>query len=437
MSTPTELWKKWEGRVVDEKFPLRQWLGGSDHSAVFLTGGGESRKAAIKLVSSQNLDEDAQLSCWTASKASHPHLIRLFECGRCQLDGTRLLYVVMECAEEDLAQILPLRRLSSEEASEMLRPTVETLGSLHRAGLVHGRIKPSNIMAVGNQLKLSADGVCKIGGRGNPNTYSAYDAPEAATAGLSPAGDIWSLGITLVAVLTQDEPRLKNWDRGQVAIPETIPQPFREIARQCLQINPQQRCTLDNILGQIGNQPRVREKANETHRSPTRPKRWVILVIALAAILLGALVAGKFILRQEPAPTADIHSAEVQPHADTPAAQSPAPFSEQQKTTQKGVTHGRVLQQVSPDVSRGAQNTITGRVKVSVQVTVDASGNVSEAKLVSPGPSQYFANRALAAARRWRFNPPQVDGKATSSEWLLRFQFGRTSTELIPREMKP
>ena len=283
----------------------------------------------------------------------------------------------------------------------MLRPTVETLGSLHRAGLVHGRIKPSNIMAVGNQLKLSADGVCKTGERGDPNAYSAYDAPEVATAGLSPAGDIWSLGITLVAVLTQDDPRLKNWDRGQVAIPETIPQPFREIARRCLQISPQQRCTLDNILGQLRTQTPVRERAPETHAPQTRPKRWVILVIALAAILLGALVAGKFILRQEPTPTTETHSAEVQPRPDAPAVQSPVPFSGQQKTTQKGVTSGSVLQQVSPDVSRGAQNTITGRVKVSVQVAVDASGNVSQAKLVAPGPSHYFANRALAAARRW------------------------------------
>jgi TonB family protein len=76
-------------------------------------------------------------------------------------------------------------------------------------------------------------------------------------------------------------------------------------------------------------------------------------------------------------------------------------------------------------------------VKVSVQVSVDASGDVSQAKFVSPGPSKYFANLALAAARRWRFNPPQVDGQAVVSEWILRFQFGRTSTQVFPAEIKP
>jgi TonB family protein len=90
-----------------------------------------------------------------------------------------------------------------------------------------------------------------------------------------------------------------------------------------------------------------------------------------------------------------------------------------------------------PDISRGAQNTITGKVKVSVQVTVDASGNVSEARFVSPGPSKYFAARSEAAARRWTFTPPRVDGQATSSEWLLRFQIGRASVQAFPTQTKP
>lgn len=98
---------------------------------------------------------------------------------------------------------------------------------------------------------------------------------------------------------------------------------------------------------------------------------------------------------------------------------------------------GSVLQQVLPDVSQNAQNTVTGHVKVGVQVSVDASGNVAEAKFVSAGPSKYFADRALAAARRWKFTPPQVDGQAVASEWILRFQFGRTGTEVLPAETRP
>ncbi|HWS17306.1 MAG TPA: TonB family protein, partial [Candidatus Elarobacter sp.] len=111
--------------------------------------------------------------------------------------------------------------------------------------------------------------------------------------------------------------------------------------------------------------------------------------------------------------------------------------SENRKPVQKGEVRGSVLQQVMPDVSRSAQNTITGRVKVSVQVSVNSSGSVTQARLSSPGPSKYFANQALAAARGWKFNPPQVDGEAVASEWVLRFQFGRASTQVFPAETKP
>jgi TonB family protein len=76
-------------------------------------------------------------------------------------------------------------------------------------------------------------------------------------------------------------------------------------------------------------------------------------------------------------------------------------------------------------------------VKVSVEVSVDASGNVSQAKLVSPGPSKFFANRALAAANRWKFTPPQIDGRAVASEWVLHFQFGRAGIQVVPQETKP
>jgi TonB family protein len=448
MSTPIELWKNWEGRVVDGKFTLRQWLGGSDHSAVFLTerGGRQAQKVAIKLISAGNPDAGAQLSDWgEAAKLSHPHLIRLFECGRSQIDDTRVLYVVMEFAEENLVEILPVRPLAAEEASAMLQPAAEALAYLHRSGLAHSRVRPSNIMAVHDQLKISADAVCRAGERRSARARSAYDAPEVATAGPSPAADIWSLGATLVAVMTQKGPNA-NVARDPVAVPETIPQPLRGIARQCLQIDAKQRGTASDIL------TRLQAKAARTQAVPapapagkkvvgSRPsqehsKRWIVVAIVVVGILLIAWVGNKFISRRPPVPVAETNPASP---SGVPATQtaSPAPFSETEKPAQKGKVPGSVRQQVMPDVSRNAQNTIEGRLRVAVEVSVDASGNVSEAKLVSPGPSVYFANRALAAARGWKFTPPQVDGQAAASVWELRFQFRKTSIEVSPAEKNP
>src|SRR5712691_7354535 len=125
-----ETWKQWEGRVVIGDFQLRQYLGASDHSAVFLTERGERepQKAAIKLISADPSDAELQLSRWRlAAKLSHPHLIRLFQMGRCQLGKIGLLYVVMEYAEENLSQILPHRPVTPAEAREVLEPVLDAL----------------------------------------------------------------------------------------------------------------------------------------------------------------------------------------------------------------------------------------------------------------------------------------------------------------------
>jgi TonB family protein len=438
MRAPRELWEKWEGRIIDGKFPLRQWLGGCEHSSVFLTerGAEQSQKAAIKLIPAEDLDEDAQLSRWAdAAKLYHPHLIRLFERGRCEIDGTRFLYVVTEYAEEDLAQILPLRALSAEEVSEMLPPIAEAMAFLHQAGFAHTRIKPSNVMAVENQVKISADGLRRNGEHGDASETSAYAAPEMATTGASPAADVWSLGVLLVAVLTQREPKSGNSDRGEVGVPDTIPDPFREIARECLPVDPRKRCTVGDILGKLKGPEPPAEKTPHEGVPEARTKRWMIAPVAIAVLILAALAGSRFIVRQPRVPPADNQTNESHAApAEIPAAQSPAPLAATAAPTPTA-GRGSVLQRVMPDVSRQAQNTITGRVKVNVRVAVDASGNVSEATFTSTATSKYFANLALASARRWKFNPPQVNGQATTSAWLLHFQFARTSTQVVPSEI--
>jgi TonB family protein len=470
MSTPTVLWKKWEGRVVDEKFPLLQSLGSSDHSAVFLTErpGSPSQKLAIKLFPAtgptDGLKDDAQLTRWqSAAKLSHPHLLRLFECGLCQLDGTELLYVVMEYAEENLEEILPLRALAPAEASEMLPPVLDVLSFLHRSGFAHDRIRPANIMAVDEQLKLSADSLGKIGDSNSARASSAYDAPELATTGSSPAADVWSLGVTLITVLTQSQPHSNSLDR--FTIPETIPQPLHEIIRHCLQANPSQRCTVDEIRKQLQPeairdviQTHARIQANPVEANPLEPNafetaletksvqppapqakssRWLLVSIVIAAILLVAWIGiEKFGSRLMPH-SSQLPAEQTTPQTPaTPATQTPAPFSQNSAPAQKKVA-GTVLNHVLPEVSRSAQNTITGTLKIIVQVSVDASGNVAQAKLVSAGPSKYFANLTLAAARRWKFTPPRLDGQPTTSEWILRFQFKRTSVQAFPAEVSP
>src|ERR1019366_217481 len=246
----SEMWKQWVGRTVDGKFPLQSYLGGSDHSAVFLTQGADSKNAAINLVPADGEDAENQLARWRAARGlTHPHLIRIYEADRCQLDGTKLLYVVEEYAEENLSQILPERALTAEETRGMLLPILRALQYVHDKGFVHGHIQPSNILAIGDQVKLSSDAL-SVAGEKNPSvrTTSAYDPPEAATGVISTAADVWQLGMTLVEALTQ---HLPAWDRARPSAPEVpaaVPEPFREIAGHCLQVEAGKRWTIAEIV---------------------------------------------------------------------------------------------------------------------------------------------------------------------------------------------
>jgi TonB family protein len=445
MSSLIDISKKWEGRVLQGRFPLRQWLGGSPHSAIFLTNRGPngSEKAVIKLISAGSDaalpgKQDAQLLRWAdIAKLSHPHLMRLFESGRGCIDDTHLLYVVMEYAEEDVAQVLLERPLAPEEVKEMLPPTVDALIFLHHAGYVHGHIKPTNIMAVDNQLRISADNLGKAGETAGQES-GPYDAPEVAATGVSPAADVWSLGATLVAVLTQHEPAIKERNFAQGTIADSIPEPFQEIAWRCLSADPRRRCKLTDVSGLLKGQEPSQAEFVARPAGPKRKKRWVILPVAATLILLAALFGRRGMVQRPPGAPGENHPAETRTAPESlPGGQSPPPFREKAEPAPTGSTAGTVLRRVLPEVSRSAQSTIHGRVKVSVQVSVDTSGNVSQAKLTSPGPSKYFANQAVTAARRWKFSPPQVDGQESTSEWILRFQFGRTSTEVFPAKIRP
>jgi TonB family protein len=551
----TEASKQWEGQIVDGIFPLRQYLGGSDHSAVFLTehGTDKPQKAAIKLFPADPATTDAQLLRWeSASKLSHPNLLRLINAGRCVVNGNDLLYLVMEYAEEDLADILPQRALTPEETRDMLCPVLDALEYLHGKGLVHGDLKPANILATGDRLKLSSDAISRIGEAQSPTKKAGvYDPPEATGGMLTPAADVWSLGTTLVEVLTQ---HLPDWQPGpsrEPVVPANLPAPFLEIARQCLRLEPQRRISVAEIAARLnpgaavaavpvaaaaaaagasaspiaaaGQLSAVEPKPaasiptppkaaarmqSNPHRLPAyrrsggRP--WFLVPLIVGALAFAAILTVPRLLThrpeaqsapavtaerpsgqaavQRPAKSADLSKSKskAKPEGEsavsgTEKSTAPATAPAEQRTTPRlaadslkptsekeepspaasaasaptavvsakssagGIAPGKgeVLDQVLPDVSPKARATIQGKVRVSVKVQVDPAGGVSGAELDSAGPSAFFADLALQAAKKWAFTPPEINGKSVTSEWRLRFEFTQKDTKVIPEQTAP
>jgi len=243
-----EVRKYLEGQIVEGRYPLIERVGTTQHSSVFRTECEKApgQQAAIKLIPAPASTSGAQLTRWRlAARFSHPGLLRIFDMGRCELEDRAMLYVVMELAEENLADILRVRCLSPGETDVLLGPTLDALSYLHGKGFVHGHLRPSNILAIGEQVKLSSDSIARIGeaaGAREPN--DVYAPPEV---DLSAATDIWSLGVTLSQCLTGRVPERAAEGRHSLSIPSEVPAPFLELARHCVNPIPHRRWSVAQI----------------------------------------------------------------------------------------------------------------------------------------------------------------------------------------------
>lgn len=445
--TMTDRWKHFQGQVVGGKFPLSQYLGGTDHSAVFLTERpqGEPRKAAIKLIPADSEKAARQLSRWAeAEKMSNPQLIRLFEMGRCRLEKEQFLYLVMEYAEEELSQVAATRALTPRECQEMLPAVLEGLAYIHRQGFVHGHLKPSNILAVEDKVKLSCDGLCLAGEAGSAlGAPSVYDPPEIATEGLSPATDVWSLGVTLVEVLTRKVPVL-DAGRTDPILPPSMPTPLADIVRHCVRLGSKQRWTVADITARLARAPKPPEQAQVEPLDLGGGRKPYLILVAGIAIILAVVIAT--VLFTSSKKTAAPDTAAVPPAkqlaskapavAAPPAVVKASPALVAKAPAVSSPAQTAVVHEVVPRVPQSARNTIHGTVRVRIRVALDQAGNVRLARFDSRGPSQYFARLAMQAAQGWKFTPPRTDGPNEAREWLLRFEFRRDSTHVVPSPVR-
>jgi TonB family protein len=481
----TETATQWVGHVVDGKYELGQFVGSTEHSAVFVTESHqpEARNAVIKLVPADAAEANGQLARWRqAGKLSHPNLIRILDTGRYELDGTPVLYVVMEGADENLAAVVAKRPIAADEARDILGPLLEALAYIHEKGFVHGHLKPANIMASDEQLKISSDGLCRIGDSGGSlGKPTPYDSPEAIGGRISPAGDVWSLGMTLSEALTQRLPVWERTNQGDPAPPSTMPTEFLEIARHCLRRDPQLRWSVADIATRIhgsATPPAKPMYTDEKSQVAFAVSQYVVpaaaIGLALVVVLGLVMLLGHHPQVQQP-PSPPVEQPVVQPGAQvappkqeakssvqqTPqkpaqapsnqkpipnpvpsvaARPAPPPASNQNEApvpSQAGFVRGAVLHQVLPDAPQRARNTIQGKVRVSVKVHVDESGSVTEAAFDSRGPSQYFADRTLQAAQLWKFRPAKMNGHNVPSDWILKFEINPTTINVNPTEVAP
>ncbi|MEV0217888.1 protein kinase [Streptomyces sp. NPDC050704] len=278
------------------------------------TGTGTPRQLA-------HLRELAEREVRLHRRLRRPRLIRMYETltvddpDQPGLDGATVL--VLEKAAGSLAALLS-RTPRPPHGPALLAQICEGLAQLHRAGWVHGDLKPANVLLMEDGSARLADFNMAAELEGTHAYTPAFSTPDYTPPELlwsdigergrqiRPSADIWAFGVLAHLVLTDTFPlpggtpsarrdAAVRYARGtdELRLSPELPDGWREIVRGCLARTHTERISGEALLRQV-------EAAADTGRSPRvlrlfprrRRRSAVILGAAAATVAVTALGYG-------------------------------------------------------------------------------------------------------------------------------------------------
>lgn len=220
----------WTGRLLGGRYEVREVIGRGGMADVYLGVDARlGRQVALKILKS-TLSSDPtfrnrfRLEAMSASKMSHPSIVRVFDAGDEDNGpagetppGSTTPYIVMEHVEGHL--LSTLMRQGKLEERHILKVADGVLTALevsHKAGIVHRDIKPANIMISGDgTVKVMDFGIARAVSDATGNLEQTtsilgtalYISPEQAK-GEEPdtRTDLYSLGVVMYELLAGSPP---------------------------------------------------------------------------------------------------------------------------------------------------------------------------------------------------------------------------------------
>ncbi|MGR0161959.1 protein kinase domain-containing protein [Paenarthrobacter nitroguajacolicus] len=261
-----------EAETLGTRYRLGPLLGRGAMSAVYqatdiLLG----REVAIKIFLPGSGDESFRARQVNEMRLlaafDHPGLVAAFDAGVDTRNDEERAYLVMELAEgRDLRAILAEGPLTVPETARIGIQLAGALSQVHEHAVIHRDIKPANILVsdhdgVGQSVKLADFGVALVM---NDNRLTAtgftvgtaqYLSPEQAQGlGLTPASDIYSLGLVLLECLTGKaeypgtpiETASARLHRAP-QVPFELPGPLRELLEAMTDMDPEKRPSAQHV----------------------------------------------------------------------------------------------------------------------------------------------------------------------------------------------
>ena len=199
------------------RYRILRKLGTGGMANVYLAEDQElGRRVAIKILDERHAGDEQFIERFrreakNAAGLSHPNIVSIYDRG--EAEGT--YYISMEYLEGRSLKELILARGPAPipVAVDYARQVLAALRVAHRQGLVHRDIKPHNVLVDGEgRLKVTDFGIARAGPsqmteEGSIIGTAQYLSPEQAQgAPVTPASDLYSVGIVLYELLTGSVP---------------------------------------------------------------------------------------------------------------------------------------------------------------------------------------------------------------------------------------
>ncbi|KAK0403160.1 hypothetical protein QR680_016754 [Steinernema hermaphroditum] len=256
-------------RVFGQKFVFRQVLGKGSYGVVCRMKNAEGHEIAAKIT--MNLDANMQISNYretvVLSQLHHPNIIGYLGAYNLKTHGgARCAVILMEyAAGGSLGSRIRRGPISEEEARCFFGQMTLGVAHMHSKNIVHGDLKPENIIICGELLKIADFGLARhiehVQGaekRARDMGTLIFNSPQKCLGpSLGTKDDVWALGIMLFVMLlksypwreaTPNDPEFVKWSRGAPSVFRRFPSDVQEAFHLSLRVDEAKRAPARVLL---------------------------------------------------------------------------------------------------------------------------------------------------------------------------------------------